>query len=426
MKTITSISLLILLSAAVQAQRPCGSEEYKSRLIKANPSVQQSFDLAEFQIQTTLKNQRQYLRRDTTANELINIPIVVHIIYNTTDQNISDAQIQSQLTALNNDFSNQNSDKINRPTVFDNIAADARIHFCLAQVSPNGKATTGIIRKQTSLVSFTADDAMKSSARGGDNAWDCKKYLNIWVCNLGGRTLGYATLPGGPADVDGVVIGFDVFGTVGNVRSPFHKGRTATHEIGHWFGLKHLWGDTECGDDGVDDTPRQKTYNFGCPSYPHVTECSQTADGDMFMNYMDFSDDACMNMFSIEQKKRIRALFATGNMRNSFLASFACDSTLVQGGPVPVDTVPVVLVAKVDAFKIYPNPVQSFVTIEYKPAADMIVKSFSVYSMTGIKVFAGELTKEKTSFNLSNLVSGVYIIRIGEGSGKFTTKIFKQ
>ena len=426
MKTLTGILLLLVLSTTVQAQRACGSEEYKSGLIKANPSVEASINLAELQIQTTLKNQKQFHHRDTTANEIINIPVVVHIVYNTADQNISYAQIKSQLTALNNDFSNQNSDKANRPAVFDNLAADARIHFCLAQVDPNNKATTGIIRKQTNTVSFTADDAMKNSMRGGDDAWDCKKYLNIWVCNLGGRTLGYATLPGGPADMDGVVIGFDVFGTAGNVRLPFNKGRTATHEVGHWLGLKHLWGDVECGDDGVDDTPRQKTYNFGCPSFPHVTDCSQTTDGDMFMNYMDFSDDGCMNMFTIEQKKRMRALFATGNMRNSFLTSFACDSSLAQGGPVPVDTIPVVTVVKTDAFKIYPNPVQSFVTIEYKPAADMIVKSFSIYNITGIKVFSGELTKEKTSFNLSRLVPGVYIVRIGEGSQRVTTKIFKQ
>lgn len=426
MKTLTGISVLLLLSTALQAQRICGSAEYKTRLIQANPSAEASIDLAERQIQTTLKSQKQFLRRDTAANELINIPVVIHVVYNTAGQNISNTQILSQLTALNNDFSNQNADKANRPAVFDNLAADVRIQFCLAQVDPTGKATTGIIRKQTNMMLFTADDAVKNKLRGGDDAWDCKKYLNIWICNLGGRMLGYSSLPGSPADADGVVIGFDVFGTVGNVRSPFNKGRTATHEIGHWLGLKHLWGDIECGDDDVDDTPRQKTYNFNCPSFPHVTECSPTANGDMFMNYMDFSDDGCMNMFTFDQKKRMRALFASGNVRNSFLTSFACDSTLVQGGPVAVDTVPVVPVAKADVFKIYPNPVQSFVTIEYKPASVMVSTSFSIYNITGIKVLAGELTKDKTSIDLSHLVTGVYIVRIGEGSGRFTTKIFKQ
>ncbi len=170
----------------------------------------------------------------------------------------------------------------------------------------------------------------------------------------------------------------------------------------------------------------KKHYNFGCPSFPRVTDCSPSADGDMFMNYMDFSDDACMNMFTMEQKKRMRALFATGNIRNSFLTSFACDSTLVQGGPVAVDTVRVVPVAKKDVFKIYPNPVQSVATVEYKPANDIVVKSFSIYSMTGVKVFTGHLAKEKTTIDLSSLTPGVYVLRIGEGKDAFVTKIFKK
>ncbi|MBL0358535.1 MAG: zinc metalloprotease [Chitinophagaceae bacterium] len=338
MKTITRILLFILLSSTTQAQRICGSDDYTRQLIANDPSIGESINQAEQQILATLKNNRQNQQRDTSANELINVPVVIHVIYNTPAQNISDAQIMSQLEALNKDFSNQNEDRINTPSVFSSLAADTRIHFCLAQVDAAGKKTSGIIRTQTNITAFTADDAMKNKLSGGDNAWDSKMYLNIWVCNLGARSLGYAALPGGPADKDGVVIGFDVFGTVGNVRSPFNKGRTATHEVGHWLGLKHMWGDTDCGDDAVDDTPRQKTYNFGCPSFPHVTECSQTANGDMFMNFMDFSDDACMNMFTIGQKKRMRALFANGNLRNSFLTSFACDSNLVEAGPLPSDT----------------------------------------------------------------------------------------
>jgi len=426
MKTITGILLFILLSSTTTAQRICGSDDYTRRLIANNPAAAQSIDDAEQQILATLKNNRQHQQRDTTANELINIPVVIHVIYNNAAQNISDAQILSQIVALNNDFSNNNADAVNRPSAFSGLAADVRIRFCIAQVDPAGKRTTGIIRKQTNVATFTADDAMKNSLSGGDNAWDCKKYLNIWVCNLGGRSLGYATLPGGPADKDGVVIGFDVFGTVGNVRSPFNKGRTATHEVGHWLGVKHVWGDSDCGDDGVEDTPKQKTYNFGCPSFPHVTECSQTANGDMFMNYMDFSDDACMNMFTIGQKKRMRALFANGNLRNSFLTSFACDSNLVQGGPLPSDTAAAPVAVKKDAFKIYPNPVQSVMTIEYKPAADMLVKSFSIFNMVGVKVLTGELSKATNSINLSSLVPGIYIVRIGEGNERFTSKIFKQ
>jgi hypothetical protein len=426
MKTITGILLLTLCSFNLQAQRNCGAEDYRRQLVASNPAIAVSIELAEQQIQKTLKNSRQNLQRDTFANEVINIPVVIHVIYKNAAQNISDAQIMSQLEALNKDFANQNADRVNTPNAFSGLAADTRIRFCLAQVDPTGKRTTGIIRKQTNVEVFIADDAMKNTLSGGDNAWDAAKYLNVWVCNLGSRSLGYASLPGGPADKDGIVIGFDVFGTVGNVRAPFNKGRTATHEVGHWLGLKHIWGDNNCGDDGVDDTPKQKSYNFGCPSFPHVTECSETADGDMFMNYMDFSDDACMNMFTIGQKKRMRALFASGNMRNSFLHSFACDSNLVQAAPLPADTVAAPVVVKTAAYKIYPNPVQSFVTVEYKPAADMLVQSFSVYNTVGVKVFEATLNSAKSSFNLSTLAAGMYIVCIGEGSSRFTTKIFKM
>src|SRR5699024_2630864 len=136
----------------------------------------------------------------------------------------------------------------------------------------------GIVRKHTNVSSFMGEDGMKFSGSGGDDAWDSKRYLNIWVCSLFGRSLEYATPPGGPADKDGVVINFDVFGTTGSLRANFDKGRTATHEVGHWLGLRHIWGDETCGNDEVDDTPRQLSYNFNCPSFPHVTSCSPNGD----------------------------------------------------------------------------------------------------------------------------------------------------
>ena len=420
MKTFCTILISCLFFTATQAQRICGSAEYAQKLLN-NPVIKNSIRLSEKQVTTSLRPAAP--QRDTVANEIINVPVVIHVLYNTAAQNISDAQILSQLTALNKDFSNKNEDRINTPEVFKNFAADIRIQFCLAQVDPAGNRTSGIIRKQTNATSFTADDAMKNTLSGGDNAWDSKKYLNIWVCTLGGRSLGYATPPGGSADKDGLVIAYDVFGTTGNLRVPFNKGRTATHEIGHWLGLKHLWGDANCGDDEVEDTPQQQSYNFGCPSFPHISSCSPNSNGDMFMNYMDFSDDACMNMFTMGQKKRMRALFATGNLRNSFLTSFACDSTLVQAGPLP--TAPAPTSTAVDIFKVYPNPVQSVVTVEYKPAADMQVKSIRIFSTEGVNVFTGALSKEKTTFNLSHLSTGIYIVRIGEGSDVFTSKIFK-
>ena len=234
MKTLTVIILFTFFAGVAQAQRICGSEAYKRQLLQTNPSMQNSFDAVELQI---AKATKKFSARDTTLNEVINIPVVIHVIYKTAAQNISDAQISSQLTALNNDFANLNADKSKRPGTFSGLAADVKIKFCLAQVDPQGNKTTGIIRKSTTADVFTADDAMKTSLRGGDNPWDNKKYLNIWVCALSGRSLGYATPPGTNAAIDGVVIAFDVFGTVGSLRASFNKGRTATHEVGHWMVL---------------------------------------------------------------------------------------------------------------------------------------------------------------------------------------------
>jgi hypothetical protein len=186
-------------------------------------------------------------------------------------------------------------------------------------------ATTGIIRKSTTTTSFTSDDKVKSSTTGGDNAWPSGSYLNIWSCNLGGGLLGYAQFPGGAAATDGVVLLYSSIGSMVSpgTATPYQLGRTATHEVGHWLNLRHIWGDANCGNDLVGDTPTQQTSNSGCPAFPHVT-CSNGTNGDMFMNYMDYTNDACMQMFSVGQSSRMNALFATGGARISLLNSTGC------------------------------------------------------------------------------------------------------
>ncbi len=271
------ISLLILFftgSLQLTAQRNCGTHEYNVR----NQHTVQISD------QTSPAG---YHNRDTVANEIITIPVVVHVLYHTANQNITNSQILSQLKVLNEDFRRMNADKANTPDAFKSVAADAKIMFCLAQINPAGRPASGIVRKYTTKEYFTVDDAMKFSAAGGDDAWDNKKYLNIWVCNIQNNVLGYASNPGSQADKDGVVIQFDAFGNTGTLRPGFNKGRTATHEIAHWMGLKHIWGDNSCGDDGIGDTPQQSGYNNSCPSIPHMSNCSPDANGDMFMNFMD-------------------------------------------------------------------------------------------------------------------------------------------
>ncbi|MEG1324233.1 MAG: M43 family zinc metalloprotease [Janthinobacterium sp.] len=237
------------------------------------------------------------------------IPVVVHVVWNTAAQNISDAQIASQIDVLNRDFRRVNPDVNSTPAPFLPLTADARVEFALATIDPNGAATSGIERRQTTVASFGADDAVKSQATGGMNAWPADTYLNIWVCQLGGGLLGYAQFPGGPAATDGVVILQSAFGTSGTAAPPFHLGRTATHEIGHWLNLNHIWGDdgTGCsGTDNVADTPNQGGPNTGQPSFPHIS-CSNGPNGDMFMNYMDYVDDPAMFMFTAGQVARMQA-----------------------------------------------------------------------------------------------------------------------
>lgn len=256
-----------------------------------------------------------YLRRKILRTEIIKIPVVVHVVNNTPEQNISDEQINSQIRILNEDYRKLNTDVSSVPDVFKPLAADARIEFALACRAPDGSSTNGIIRKSTTVTGFGTDDSVKLSGSGGSDAWPADRYLNIWVCNLAGGLLGYAQFPGGPANTDGVVITYTAFGDIGTAAPPFNKGRTATHEVGHWLNLRHIWGDDcpgsdQCsGSDLVADTPNQECMNHGCPNFPNIS-CSNGPNGDMFMNYMDYTDDACMVMFSKGQSSRIDATLA--------------------------------------------------------------------------------------------------------------------
>ena len=188
------------------------------------------------------------------------------------------------------------------------LAVDSNIEFVLATKDPAGKKTTGITRTATKVDSFGVHDEVKSSKAGGADPWPTDRYLNFWACNLGEGLLGYAQFPGGPTKTDGVVILFRAFGTTGAVKAPFDKGRTATHEVGHFLGLRHIWGDmNDCtGNDFVADTPRARASNFGKPKFPHIT-CNNGPNGDMFMNYMDYVDDAAMVMFTAGQVARMNA-----------------------------------------------------------------------------------------------------------------------
>jgi hypothetical protein len=228
----------------------------------------------------------------------VTIATVVHVVHRTAADNVSDAQVRSQLAALNRDFQKKNPDRSKVPAPWAGLVADAGVRFTLARIT----------RTETARPGFGDDDSVKSSATGGADPWPGDRYLNIWVCALEGGLLGYAQFPAGPAATDGVVILNTGFGTTGTARPPFHLGRTTTHEVGHWLNLRHIWADTEdcSGSDLVADTPNARGPNYGKPAFPHVT-CANGPHGDMFMNYMDYVDDDAMFMFTRGQVERMHA-----------------------------------------------------------------------------------------------------------------------
>jgi hypothetical protein len=285
-------------------QRSCGTLEVHRRLLTEVPTYAAA--RAEVENLAFAYERRTQL---TARFGVTQIPVAVHVVHHTDAQNVSDAQIQSQIDVLNQDYRRDNADVAQVPAVWQPVTADCRIEFHLATTDPDGNPTNGITRTATEAVSFGTDDAVKSAASGGADAWPADRYLNLWVCQLESGLLGYAQFPGGPAETDGVVITHSGFGTNGTATAPFDLGRTATHEIGHWLNLFHIWGDdgTGCsGTDFVEDTPNQAGPNTGCPDFPHVT-CDNGPDGDMFMNYMDYTDDRCMFMFSSGQLTRMDA-----------------------------------------------------------------------------------------------------------------------
>lgn len=313
----------VMLIAQVPAQRSCGTMDNLQRLEQLDPGL--TARMQQIENQTAAYVNALSHNHSNTTQTVVTIPVVFHVVYSSSSQNISDAQCQAQLNQLNQDYAHINSDAANAPAPFLSLAANTQVQFCMAQRDPNGNATTGVVHKSTTTTSFSSNDNIKHSSTGGDDAWPAGSYLNIWSCNLGGGLLGYAQFPGGAAATDGVVFLYSSIGSIAQpgTATPYNLGRTATHEVGHWLNLRHIWGDANCGDDFVADTPTQQTSNFGCPAYPHKT-CGNTTNGDMFMNYMDYTDDGCMNMFTTGQTTRMQALFATGGTRVSLLSSLGC------------------------------------------------------------------------------------------------------
>ena len=281
-------------------QRSCASQEVLEAQLKADPTLAIRMNQIEAFTQKSMTNGR-------LVNGKVEIPVIVNVLYRTAAENISDAQIQTQIDVLNQDFNAANSDFSSVPTLFSGVAANIGITFVLEKIN----------RKATTKTSWGTRDTMKKTKQGGLDPTSPTTKLNLWACTIGGGILGYAQFPGGSSATDGVVIDSKYFGLSGTASYPYNLGRTATHEVGHWMNLRHIWGDATCGSDLVTDTPTHNTANYGVPTYPHLSTCTGTPV-EMTMNYMDYTDDRGMYMFSNGQKTRMAAIFVTGGARAAF------------------------------------------------------------------------------------------------------------
>ncbi|MGZ3881801.1 MAG: M43 family zinc metalloprotease, partial [Flavisolibacter sp.] len=408
MRTILS-GICLLLSSLLFAQKECANSAY----IEQQKSLDPSFANKLSQVENFITAQQRLARENgQQAPSVIVIPVVVHVLYKTAAQNISDDQIKSQLDALNRDFRRKNADTVNTPARFKSVAADVQIEFQLATADPGGRATTGIIRKYTNTNYWTTDDKIKFSSEGGDDAWDSRYYLNLWVGDLM-TLLGYSSLPGASAQKDGVVINYTAFGTL-NISGPYNMGRTATHEVGHWLGLKHIWGDSYCGNDYVDDTPVQGNYTTGCPT-TFISTCNNGPLGDMYMNYMDFTNDACMNLFTTGQKERMLVLFKDGGPRNLLLSSTGLNKPWVTDSPLPSAT----------TFKLYPNPTKGELVLDFQYDSDWIGSTVSIVNLNGMTISKFLVTSKVQQVDVSKLPAGMYFIKAEKGSQKLRDKFIK-
>lgn len=386
----------------------CNSSYYQQEQIKNTPGLVERVKVIESFITDQLKDPGNY-RSNRIEGNVIKIPVVVHILYNSPAEKINNARVHSQLEILNKCFRRQNADTANTPSYFKALASDVEIEFHLATSDSRSRSTTGIIYKYTPIKKWKSDDQVKFSSNMGNDAWDTKSYLNIWVCNLD-KLAGYSSFPGSDATKDGVVIDFDAFGVI-NAGNGYGLGKTAVHEVGHWLGLKHLWGDENCGDDGVSDTPKQASFTIGCPSSIRIT-CGNGPHGDMYMNYMDFTSDACMNLFTKGQKARIHTLFQPGGFRNEMLISKGLDQPLIFETPIP-EADPKWLHPQ-----LYPNPSSSFITLDLTYDPRWIGKFIQIVNLLGQTVLQVQITGKIQQIEINKLQAGLYFLAAKKDDGE--------
>ena len=343
MRKYVIFSFLILFFSEILAQKEqrikrCATDEIHQQLIKEDPTYLERYNkLQEFVANFVKEHPNGY-----SPKAVITVPVVFHIVLSPSQhQQFPDQRVHEQIQVLNRDFSGQNPNSMGPFPA--NLKANTELQFCLATIDPNGNPTTGIERRDYNGPPWGTNQGVKSYAQGGLDAWDPNRYLNFWVADLGNGLCGYALYPVAPlSNLFGLVNHWQFTGLTGAV-PPYHLGGTATHEIGHCFNLKHIWGDSPgCSpDDDCNDTPLQDSENYGTPTAPLTDQCSPNPPGVMFMNFMDYVDDVAYANFTPDQKTRIQACFAPGGPLYQLGQSTACGnvtqlSANFVGNPVSV------------------------------------------------------------------------------------------
>ncbi len=403
-------AFLLFLSpmlAMAQSQK-CKTSEIRQQNFLENPALVEQRAKAEVQMQKWIAEEYPTY---VAQKDVVTLPIVVHVLWRTQAQNISEAQILSQIEVLNEDFRKMNSDAGNTPAAFQAIAADAEIEFCQASVDPAGNPTNGITRRQITQEFIGDTEDWYSTSAGGQDPWDNSKYINVWICEIDDQgTLGFATPPGtaNPPASDGMVIAPEFYGNIGTAAQsvPNHLGRTATHEMGHYLNLEHVWGPTNggCGeDDFVADTPNQNQDSFGCPSFPETDNCTNGGNGIQYMNFLDYVDDNCMTMFSEGQKARMLA--AVNGPRLSLLSSTACGLTINTNDITLVPTT------------IYPNPTANFIIMD-TPLAVGQESVLTIFDISGKVVLVQNysVTPEMIKVKVEGLNAGIHLVELRFGN----------
>lgn len=420
--------LAICIFVDAQHYNRCGYDLHKANCESVDPN----YSARRAQIDEQIANHA--LNSSNRSLEILRIPVVFHVIYNNDIQNLSDEKILEQLDILNRDYGRLNEDTVNTRDEFLPVASSTGIEFYLAQWDPNGNATTGITHTQTDQASFfnlQFDlNRMKSSSTGGVDAWDVNHYLNIWVCNLAVPILntpfilGYATPPDGapnwPAgsaaeqpQYDGVVLHYEVVGENPNATGALatvNRGRTATHEVGHYLGLRHIWGDAQgqdgCSvDDGIEDTPNcAEAQQQTCDYTANTCTDSPVDFPDQIENYMDYSDENCMNMFTQQQANAMR--YVIENFRQDLLLSNYNVSS------------------RYSSIDVFPNPVIDNISIKLPNQLNQLPLKMSILSVEGRLI--KELSAQNQSIDVSNLEAGIYFLSFTNAGLAFSVRFVKM